>query len=961
MENDDFNRLVLRAGLAADDIVVLRAYARYCRQIGFALSQATIEATLAAQPHIARMLVKLFQLRLHPTEHDDDAAAAQVNAIEQALDRVGNLNEDRVLRQLLALIQATLRTNFWRTGVGHSGAPGARRSFLSLKLDSAQVPGLPSPRPLVEIFVYSPRFEGIHLRGGKVARGGLRWSDRPEDFRTEVLGLVKAQMVKNTVIVPVGSKGGFVLKKAPPPGEREAFMKEGVACYQDYLRALLDLTDNLVAGQVKPPPLVRRLDGDDPYLVVAADKGTASFSDHANAISAEYGHWLGDAFASGGSVGYDHKAMGITARGAWESVKRHFRELGVDTQRSDFTVVGVGDMSGDVFGNGMLLSKHIRLIAAFDHRHVFIDPTPDAAVSFAERERLFKLPRSSWADYDTRLISAGGGIWSRAEKSIPVSPQARAALGIEAPGDDLRLPPAELLGAILKAPVDLLYNGGIGTYVKARSERHAEVGDRANDALRIDGGELRCKVLAEGGNLGCTQLGRIEAALAGVRINTDAIDNSAGVDTSDHEVNIKILLGLAVTDGEMTEKQRNALLPQMTDDVARQVLADNYFQTQVLSLTRTLGVAQLDRQARFMRHLEKIGLLDRAIEFLPSDEQIAERKAAGQGLTSPELAVLLAYSKMWLSDELVDSDLPEDPWVASALQRYFPPLLREKFAALIPRHPLKREIIATHVLNRMVNRVGPTFVHRLTEMTGAKPAQIVRAYLATREVFCFGTIWKQIEALDNHVADAVQAALFNHMRGLIVRATTWFLHPRRMAEGMQPLIARLTPAVAMLRQRLEPAAAALPRVAEWTAAGVGAALAQAVAATDGLFDALDIAEIAESQQLALAEIGDLHHQLGERLDLRRLHQQIEALHADSYWDALAKIALGDELAELQRNIALEVLSPRKGGALQMLQAWESENEQELLSARRLLAELADAKSADLAMLSVALRKLRNLA
>jgi glutamate dehydrogenase len=961
VENDDFNRLVLRAGLAAEDIVVLRAYARYCRQIGFALSQATIEATLAAQPHIARMLVKLFHLRLHPTEHDDGAAGAQVNAIEQALDRVSNLNEDRVLRQLVALIQATLRTNFWRTGVGHSGAPGARRSFLSLKLDSAQVPGLPSPRPLVEIFVYSPRFEGIHLRGGKVARGGLRWSDRPEDFRTEVLGLVKAQMVKNTVIVPVGSKGGFVLKKAPPAADREAYLKEGVVCYQDYLRALLDLTDNLVAGQVQPPPGVRRLDGDDPYLVVAADKGTATFSDHANAISAEYGHWLGDAFASGGSVGYDHKAMGITARGAWESVKRHFRELGLDTQSTDFTVVGVGDMSGDVFGNGMLLSRHIRLIAAFDHRHVFIDPTPDAAVSFAERERLFKLPRSSWADYDASLISAGGGIWSRAEKSIPVSPQARAALGIEAAGDDFRLPPVELLGAILKAPVDLLYNGGIGTYIKARGERHAEVGDRANDALRIDGGELRCKVVAEGGNLGCTQLGRIEAAMAGVRINTDAIDNSAGVDTSDHEVNIKILLGLAVADGEMTDKQRNALLPQMTDDVARQVLADNYFQTQVLSLTRALGVAQLDRQARFMRHLEKTGRLDRAIEFLPSDEQMAERQAAGQGLSSPELAVLLAYSKMWLSDELVDSDLPEDPWVASALQQYFPPLLREKFADLIPRHPLKREIIATHVLNRMVNRVGPTFVHRLTEMTGAQPAQIVRAYLATREVFCFGTLWKQIEALDNRVADAVQAALFNHMRGLIVRATTWFLHPRRMAEGMQPLITRLTPAVAMLRHRLEPAAAALPRVAEWTAAGVSPALAQAVAATDGLFDALDIAEIAESHQLALDEIGDLHHQLGERLDLQRLHQQIEALHADSYWDALAKIALGDELAELQRSIALKVLSRREGGALQMLQAWESENQQELHSARRLLAELADAKSADLAMLSVALRKLRNLA
>jgi len=957
VENDDFNRLVLRAGLAADDIVVLRAYAKYLKQIGFALSQATIEATLAAQPHIARMLIKLFQLRLHPSEHDDAAATEQVHAIGLALDRVSNLNEDRVLRQLLALIQATLRTNHWRSGVGHSGAAGPRRAFLSFKLDSARVPGLPSPRPLYEIFVYSPRFEGIHLRGGKVARGGLRWSDRPEDFRTEVLGLVKAQMVKNTVIVPVGSKGGFVLKKAPPASEREAYLKEGVTCYQDYLRGLLDLTDNRVAGQVQAPPLVRRLDGDDPYLVVAADKGTATFSDHANAVSAEYGHWLGDAFASGGSVGYDHKVMGITARGAWESVKRHFRELGVDTQSQDFSVVGVGDMSGDVFGNGMLLSRHIRLIAAFDHRHVFIDPNPDAAASFAERERLFKLPRSSWADYDTQLISEGGGVWPRAQKSIPLSPQARAVLGIDAE----RLAPAELLSAILKAPVDLLYNGGIGTYIKARSESHAEVGDRANDALRIDGAELRCKVLAEGGNLGCTQLGRIEAALAGVRINTDAIDNSAGVDTSDHEVNIKILLGLAIGDGEMTEKQRNVLLPQMTEDVAAQVLADNYFQTQVLSLMRALGVSLLDRQARFMRHLEKIGLLDRAIEFLPSDEQIAERRAQGLGLTGPELAVLLAYGKMWLSDELVASDLPEDPWVATALARYFPPLLREKFSAYIPRHPLKREIIATHVLNRMVNRVGPTFVHRLTEMTGAKPSQIVRAYLVTREVFCFGTLWKQIEALDNRVADAVQAAMSNHMRALAVRATTWLLHPRRLAEAVQPLIARLTPAVAMQRARLEPTAAARPLVADWVAAGVPAALAQAVAATDGLFDALDIAEIAEATRLPLEQVCDLHRELGASLGLQRVQHQIEALAADGYWDTLAKIALGDELAELQRSIALEVLSRREGSALQMLQAWEGENRQELHSARRLLAELADAKSADLAMLSVALRKLRNLA
>ncbi|MBX3642186.1 MAG: NAD-glutamate dehydrogenase [Rubrivivax sp.] len=960
VENDDFNRLVLRAGLGADDIVVLRAYAKYLKQIGFALSQAAIEATLSAQPHIAHMLVRLFHLRLHPTAHDDAAAAEQVRAIELALDRVANLNEDRVLRQLLALVLATLRTNHWRTGVGHSGAPGPRRAFLSFKFDSAQVPGLPSPRPFVEIFVYSPRFEGIHLRGGKVARGGLRWSDRPEDFRTEVLGLVKAQMVKNTVIVPVGSKGGFVLKKAPPASERDAFLKEGVACYQDYLRALLDLTDNLVAGQVVPPPLVRRIDGDDPYLVVAADKGTATFSDHANAISAEYGHWLGDAFASGGSVGYDHKAMGITARGAWESVKRHFRERGLDTQSQDFTVVGVGDMSGDVFGNGMLLSRHIRLVAAFDHRHVFIDPQPDAAASFAERERLFKLPRSSWADYDTGLISAGGGVWSRAQKSIPVSPQARAVLGIASDSDDLRLSPTELLSAILKAPVDLLYNGGIGTYVKARSESHADVGDRANDALRINGAELRCQVVGEGGNLGFTQLGRIEAAQAGVGIYTDAIDNSAGVDTSDHEVNIKILLGLAVADGEMTEKQRNALLPQMTDDVADMVLADNYHQTQVISLTRGLGVSLLDQQARFMRHLEKAGRLDRAIEFLPGDEQLAERRAQGRGLTSPELAVLLAYSKMWLSDELVDSDLPEDPWVASALQRYFPRLLRETFAAYIPRHPLKREIIATHVLNRMVNRVGPTFVHRLTEITGARPAQIVRAFLAMREVFCYGRLWKQIEALDNRVPDAVQAEMAHHLRGLNLRATTWLLHPRRLAEGLQAQIDRYTPAVALLRAQLEPAAAGTPQVSAWVQAGVPPDLAQAVAATDGLFDALDIAEIAESSQAPLEQVGALHRELGLRLGLTRVHRQIEALAADGHWDMLAKAALGDELRELQTQVVLEVLHRGQGDVPQRLQAWEDENPQALQEAHRLLAELGDAKSADLAMLSVALRKLRQL-
>lgn len=956
VENDDFNRLVLLAGLAAEEVVVLRAYAKYLKQIGFAQSQATIAATLAAHPRVARMLVALFRLRFDPEKHDEAGAQAQVNALAQALDKVSNLTDDTVLRQLQALVLATLRTNFWRTGAGHSGAPGPRRPFLSFKLDSAKVPGLPQPRPLYEIFVYSRRFEGIHLRGGKVARGGLRWSDRPDDFRTEVLGLVKAQMVKNTVIVPVGSKGGFVLKKALVAGDREALLKEGIACYQDYLRGLLDLTDNLAGDQPVPPPQVVCHDGHDPYLVVAADKGTASFSDHANQVSAEYGHWLGDAFASGGSQGYDHKEMGITARGAWESVKRHFRELGTDIQSSDFTVAGIGDMSGDVFGNGMLLSPHIRLVAAFDHRHVFLDPSPDAAVSFAERERLFRLPRSSWADYDAALISAGGGVWARSEKSVPLSPQARAALGIDAQ----HLTPAELVAAVLRAPVDLLYNGGIGTYVKASSETHAQVGDRANDGVRIDGAQLRCKVVGEGGNLGFTQRGRIEAALAGVRLNTDAIDNSAGVDTSDHEVNIKILLGLAVADGELTEKQRNALLPRMTDDVAALVLRDNYFQTQALSIAARQAPRQLDEQARFMRFLEKQGQLHRAIEFLPSEEELAERKARGLGLTTPEQAVLLAYSKMWLNDALIASELPEDPWVARALERYFPTLLKEKFSPWIPRHPLKREIIVTHVLNSMVNRVGPTFVHRLGEITGTTPPQIVRAYLASREVFGLVALWQRIEALDNQVPDAVQAEMVLALRALLTRATTWFLRSRRLAEPTEQQVSRFAPAVQALRARQQAQAQETPRAANWVQAGVPRELATQVDGAEGLFNALDIAEIAEAGKLPLEQTAQVHGGIGERLGLERMRQQIELLPADDYWHGLAKLALGDDVADLQRSIALQAIARHHDAPGEVLDRWEQDNRQALERAQRLLAELRETPMGDLAMLSVALRELRNL-
>jgi glutamate dehydrogenase len=706
-----------------------------------------------------------------------------------------------------------------------------------------------------------------------------------------------------------------------------------------------------------PPPQVVRHDGDDPYLVVAADKGTATFSDHANAISAEYGHWLGDAFASGGSVGYDHKRMGITARGAWESVKRHFRELGINIQTTDFTCVGIGDMSGDVFGNGMLLSRHIRLVAAFDHRHVFLDPNPDAASSYAERERLFKLPRSSWADYDANLISAGGGVWARSEKSIPVSPQVQAILAIDA----ARLAPNELISAILKAPVDLVYNGGIGTYVKSTLESHADVGDRANDLLRVNGAELRCKVVGEGGNLGLTQRGRIEAAFKGVRLYTDAIDNSAGVDTSDHEVNIKILLSLPIAAGELTVDKRNQLLGEMTDDVAQLVLRDNYFQAQWLSVGARMGTGLLDPQQRFIRFLEKEGRLNRAIEFLPDDEQFAERRAKGIALTAPERAVLLAYSKMWLYDTVLASDLPEDAWIGTALARYFPAALRERFGPWIDRHPLKREIVATHVINSMVNRVGSTFVHRLMETTGSTPVQIVRAFLLTREIFTLVPVWRAIEALDNVVADEVQSQMLIDLGRLIRRATTWFLHSRRLDDPMEATIQRFAPGAAELRDII----AAAPIGAPWRAPiaerqrvleanRVPADLALQVSAAETLLAALDIVEVAEAARQSLASVASTYFGIGDLLGLARLRAQVAGLPAEGYWQGMAKGALNDDLLALQRELTSDAVSA--GGA----DAWEAAQRVAIERARRMLAELADAKSADLAMLSVALRELRHL-
>lgn len=962
VENDDFNRLVPAVLLPVHEIVILRAYAKYMRQIGFALSQSFIEGTLAAHAGIARALVELFKLRFDPQPAPDAQAREEekVREIEAALDNVSNLSEDRVLRQYLALIQATLRTNYWRRD-----AAGRRRGFLSFKFDAAKVPDLPAPKPLFEIFVYSTRFEGVHLRGGRVARGGLRWSDRPEDFRTEVLGLVKAQMVKNTVIVPVGSKGGFVLKRAPSPADRDAYMREGVACYQDYLRGLLDITDNLAGTAVVPPPQVRRHDPDDAYLVVAADKGTATFSDYANGISKEYGFWLGDAFASGGSVGYDHKAMGITARGAWESVKRHFREMGIDTQSTEFTVAGVGDMSGDVFGNGMLLSRHILLVAAFDHRHIFLDPAPDAAKSFAERERLFKLPRSSWADYDASLISEGGGVHARSAKSIPLTPQVKQVLDIQADA----LTPTELVNAILKAPVALIYNGGIGTYVKAAGETHAQVGDRANDALRVNGRELRCKVFAEGGNLGSTQLGRIEYARSGGRINTDAIDNSAGVDTSDHEVNIKILLGLPITEGELTEKQRNAILPEMTDDVAALVLRDNVFQTQVLSVTGRIAPQLLDAQTRFMQYLEKAGRLNRAIEYLPSDEELAERRAQGQGLTSPERAVLLAYSKIWLYDELLESTLPDDPWVATALERYFPLLLRERFAAWMPRHPLKREIIATHVTNSMINRVGSTFVHRLVETTGARAFEVVRAYLLSRDIFGMVPLWLAIEALDNRVDDEVQSGMLIDTSRQLERGTMWFLRSRRLAEDMGSTIEHFTSNVETLSARLpqlldnDERARVDAAAAHYTARGVPRELAERVVNFGTLYATLDIAEIAGSARWPVELVAAIYFDIANRLGMPWLRDRISALPGDQHWQALAKGAMQDDLSGLQRAITHAVLTGGGEGEspVARVEAWQAGNGRTLERAAQLMGELRAVAVPDAAMLAVALRELRALA
>ena len=964
IENDGFNRLLLGADLNARQIVVLRAFCRYLLQTGVPFSQAYMERTLAANAAIARHLVHLFTTRFDPgapraVRGSERHAEGLVAQIRTALDAVASLDDDRILRAYLTLVQATLRTNFFQPG-----ADGQPKSYVCFKFDPAKIPELPLPRPKFEIFVYSPRVEGVHLRMGEVARGGIRWSDRREDFRTEVLGLMKAQNVKNTVIVPVGAKGGFVPKRLPPASAREEVQTEVVACYQIFIRALLDLTDNIVAARVVPPAQVVRRDADDPYLVVAADKGTATFSDIANAISAEYGFWLGDAFASGGSAGYDHKKMGITARGAWECVKRHFREMGRDTQKTDFTVAGIGDMSGDVFGNGMLLSRHIRLQAAFDHRHIFLDPDPDRAMSFAERARLFALPRSSWDDYDRRKISRGGSIFARTAKAIPLSAEVRALLGL----DSASAAPNDLIRAILRMPVDLLWNGGIGTYVKASDERNAEVGDRTNDAVRINGRELKAKVVGEGGNLGLTQRGRVEYALAGGRLNTDFIDNSAGVNTSDVEVNIKILLNPLVADGSLARSERNRLLARMTNEVAALVLRNNYLQGEALSTLEAQGAARLPEFQHLIRSLERAGDLNRALEFLPSDDELAERRKSGVGLTRPELAILLAYSKIWLNGHLLSSDVPEDPYLSAELERYFPAPVQERFARQITHHRLRREIIATATTNSLVNRMGPTFVPRAQEDSGAEPAQIARAYTAAREIFAMREVWEQIESLDNRVPAKLQYEAAFQTSRLLRHATYWLLSSR--SRGLQ-----VAAAVREFRDGVRQLQAETPAVltgaelarfeesrARFAAAGLPPTLALRIASLESLNAALDIVEIAAGHRVSVPETARVYFEVGTRIGFDWLRARIERLTVEGPWQAIARTGLRDAALRVHRRLTERVLARKeRGSAEARVTAWVDSAGKDLAHWQRTLADMRAAGAGDFATLTVGVESVRKLA
>ncbi|MEV6427531.1 NAD-glutamate dehydrogenase [Nocardia sp. NPDC051463] len=968
-EVDGLNELVLRAGLHWRQIAMLRAYAKYLQQAGFAYTLGNITRVLLTHPATARSCTELFGAYFDPEGTGPEAEALAEGIAERVqaeIDAVVSLDTDRILRAVLGLIKATLRTNYYRRD--EAGNP---LEYLSFKLDPHAIAELPKPRPQFEIFVYSPRVEGVHLRFGAVARGGLRWSDRLEDFRTEILGLVKAQAVKNAVIVPVGAKGGFVVKQPPaatgdPSADRQEMLAEGVSCYRTFISGLLDVTDNVehTTGAVLPPARVVRRDGDDTYLVVAADKGTATFSDIANGVAQQYGFWLGDAFASGGSAGYDHKAMGITAKGAWESVKRHFAELNVDTQTQEFTVVGVGDMSGDVFGNGMLLSKHIRLVAAFDHRHIFLDPNPDAARSFRERQRMFALPRSSWADYDGSLISKGGGVYDRSAKAVPVTPEVRAALGL---GPEVtKLSPPEIIKAILLAPVDLLWNGGIGTYIKASSETDAEVGDKSNDAVRVNANALRVKVIGEGGNLGATALGRIEYSRSGGRMNTDAMDNSAGVDCSDHEVNIKVLLDAVVSSGELAVAERNPLLASMTDEVSELVLRDNISQNFRMGMSRADAVAMSGVHRRLLADLEARRGLDRRLEALPTDAELEQRAAEGRGLTSPELANLMAHVKLSLKADLLAGDLPDSAAFASVLPNYFPSPLRERFAAAIRRHPLRREIVATVVINDVVDYGGITYAFRLAEEAGATTDDAVRAFTAAVEIFDLHALWQRIRTTP--MATEVRNELELETKRTLDRASRWLLANRPQPIAIGADIARYRDGVRTLTSKAPAwltgylADDLIARSHGSVERGAPQDLAEEAFGLIHLFPLLDVIDIADITERDSVEVGVLHAALNEHFEIERLLTAVGNLERGDRWRTLARLAVRDDLYDSLRSLTLDVLSATEPdeSAAEKIAYWESTNRSRLARASASLGQIFDVGSYDLATLSVAARQVRSM-
>ncbi|QJR82613.1 NAD-glutamate dehydrogenase [Alteromonas pelagimontana] len=957
LEDDSFNRLILGAGLTGRKVTILRAYAKYMRQTGSSFSRDYIANTLANYPAIAKILVSFFEQRFHPLKkRNAKKEEAYLEDIKVQLDNVSNLDDDRIIRRYLDMMQATLRTNFYQPD-----EEGNEKPYVSFKMAPEMIPEMPLPLPKFEIFVYSPKMEGVHLRGGKVARGGLRWSDRQEDFRTEILGLVKAQQVKNTVIVPVGAKGGFVCKQLPVGEGRAAIQAEGQACYRTFIRSLLDITDNIVNGEIVPPRDVVRLDDDDPYLVVAADKGTATFSDIANGISQEYNFWLGDAFASGGSIGYDHKKMGITARGAWESVKRHFREMGIDCQTTDFTAVGIGDMAGDVFGNGMLLSRHTRLVAAFNHLHIFFDPNPDAESSYQERQRLFENPSLSWEDYDSKLISKGGGVFSRASKSIKLTPEMKKRLGTR----QVTMTPNELIHNILKMPVDLIWNGGIGTYIKSSKESHTEVGDRANDDLRVNGKDVNAKIIGEGGNLGLTQLGRVEYAFTGGRVNTDFIDNVGGVDCSDNEVNIKILLNSLVGNGDLTLKQRNNLLHEMTDDVAQLVIEDCYRQTQSISITERSGVSQLKEQLRFIHGLEREGKLNRELEFIPSDDEISDRVASDRGLTRPELSVMIAYGKMVLKDALNIPEITDNAYHGRLLLQAFPMVLRDKFSEQMQQHPLRGEIIATKLTNRMVNDMGLNFVFRMQEETGASVHEIADAYVIVKGIFNVEVLWQQIEDLDTVISAELQLRMLEEVRRIMRRTARWYIRHGNKSLSIQEAIDSYRATFENLSKNLQQYivedeyTALEQQIARLTKEGVPDDIAYQVASFSNLFSSLDIAQIDDADKHDTSVIARLYFQLGYKLELHWFLDQINNQAVSNHWQALARASYREELDWQQRSITANLLHSRPDAtdADDILDTWMDSNQLLLKRWYHMMSEFKTSSTHEFAKFSVALREL----